>query len=600
VIFDWADADGSGKLNRTELKATMDQLIEICGSTLPALSEASWQSLDEDGNGVVNFGEFAAWAGPRIGLPLGVETLMSSMSLGKASSPCHIMNCPCEHFMASDASSEKCKVCKHAMDSHKTKERDAGSVPVPEYWDASGKDGEQNLVTLDKSALGEFQELLTKAHVKKWTRDRRKHNPDNPNVPKGYKVVRVHRNENVPNWTEYACRRAEVNSRVQSKHTEFDKYLNVKSTVAFREVAGPKADRLLHELNEWYLFHGTNPEIAKLICGSDFRVSCAGGNTGTLYGKGLYFAEAITKADEYAKPDKVGNYAVLLCRVLGGNVRYTADVDPDPEELVKSCIEGPYDCVLGDREKCRGTFREFCIFDSEGVYPEYIIEYTRDYGVAGAKAAPAFSPGGEEGSKIAKLQFALREAKEKHGERHAEVAAALTNLANAHNAQKEYSTAVKLFEESITLKEELFGSMNPGLAVSLSGMGAAYGALHQFKKQVEVLQRALKVRAADKGEDSPDLAPTLANLGIAYRRLGNPTEALRYMERALALKEKKFSHESAEVAITLGNVAQVYGDLKNTAKQRELLLEALAILERTRGASHPHTQLARNAIAACG
>lgn len=44
-----------------------------------------------------------------------------------------------------------------------------------------------------------------------------------------------------------------------------------------------------------------------------------------------------------------------------------------------SCIEGSFDSVLGDREKCRGTYKEFVLFDSEDVYPEYVIEYQRVY-----------------------------------------------------------------------------------------------------------------------------------------------------------------------------------------------------------------------------
>lgn len=108
-------------------------------------------------------------------------------------------------------------------------------------------------------------------------------------------------------------------------------------------------------------------------------MSRAGSSTGTLYGKGLYFAESITKADEYAKPNSEGRYAVLLCRVIGGNVNYTDEVTPDPEALVHSCIEGEYDSVCGDREKTRGTYREFVLFDSEDVYVEYVIEYKRKY-----------------------------------------------------------------------------------------------------------------------------------------------------------------------------------------------------------------------------
>ena len=36
-----------------------------------------------------------------------------------------------------------------------------------------------------------------------------------------------------------------------------------------------------------------------------------------------------------------------LCRVIGGNVRYTDEIAPDPHEMAQSCMEGEYDSVLG-------------------------------------------------------------------------------------------------------------------------------------------------------------------------------------------------------------------------------------------------------------
>lgn len=102
----------------------------------------------------------------------------------------------------------------------------------------------------------------------------------------------------------------------------------------------------------------------------------AGSATGTLYGRGSYFAESITKADEYSKEED-GLYTVLLCRVLGGRVKYTADRNPDPDALTRECTQGESDCILGDRIKISGTYREFIVFDTENVYPEYIVKYKR-------------------------------------------------------------------------------------------------------------------------------------------------------------------------------------------------------------------------------
>lgn len=386
VLFDWTDADGSGKLSREELEGTMHIIEKLMGEYMPPMTEEAWSHLDEDGNGVVNFSEFATWAGPRLGLPLGMKHMMHRAASTKALvSPCSVLGCPCEMFEGKENGKpgDKCKCCKHKRELHKVRKQ-TGEVPFPDYWD-NVEDGDWNeMIDLGKLAVQEFQGLLDRTYKNTWTRDRTRHNPTKPEVPKRFCVMKIFRNENCHNWVEYGCRRAEVLTRLEEMAAEgtsppiqiFD---NVKSMVAWREIGGTKADRLAHECNEWYLFHGTTPAAAKSICANDFKVSRAGSNTGTLYGKGLYFAESITKADEYAKPDEKGNYAVLLCRVIGGNVLYTADPTPDPESLVHSCIEGPYDSVLGDREVCRGTFKEYVLFDSEDVYPEYIILYKRAY-----------------------------------------------------------------------------------------------------------------------------------------------------------------------------------------------------------------------------
>lgn len=385
TIFDWTDADGSGKLSREEITGAIATMRKLCTDpgvdSFPEMTDQAWGHLDEDGNGVVNFSEFACWAGPRMpDLPLGMRHLMKRTSTMLTSArPCSVIGCPCEGFTLAKKGDHEtpasiCATCKHKSDAHHTPHT-TEEIPFPEYW--SKKSGAQKQPEMDAASVAEFQQLLDKTYKNAWTRDRGRHNPANPSVPSGFQVLKVVRNENQDNWREYGARRAVLMARV-TQHPVVE-YPDVKSAAAWREIGGVKGDRLVPECNEWYLFHGAAPDTAQKICQSDFKISCAGSNTGTLYGKGLYLAESITKADEYAKPNARGNYTVLLCRVLGGQVRYTADAEPDPEALVYDCIQGDYDCVLGDREKCRGTFREFVCYDSEDVYPEYIIEYKRLY-----------------------------------------------------------------------------------------------------------------------------------------------------------------------------------------------------------------------------
>jgi hypothetical protein len=149
------------------------------------------------------------------------------------------------------------------------------------------------------------------------------------------------------------------------------------------------------DVNELLLFHGTKPSSADLICSNGFKIDLAGSKSGTLYGNGVYFAEKSSKSDEYAEDDMDGTYsglyAMLLCRVTCGKVFYNDQVRPDPEDCRRQCV-GPtakYNCVLGDREKARGTYREFIIYDQAQAYPEFLIIYRRDSAASFISATPS-------------------------------------------------------------------------------------------------------------------------------------------------------------------------------------------------------------------
>merc|ERR1712080_17100 len=113
--------------------------------------------------------------------------------------------------------------------------------------------------------------------------------------------------------------------------------------------------------------------MGESIANRDFKMQMAGTSSGALYGSGAYFADSITKADEYSQMDANGRYCVLVARVLGGRVLYNDDVEPNAAKLENMVIEEGYNCVLGDREKCRGTYKEYVVFDRDQVYLEYIL-----------------------------------------------------------------------------------------------------------------------------------------------------------------------------------------------------------------------------------
>merc|ERR1712061_903526 len=82
--------------------------------------------------------------------------------------------------------------------------------------------------------------------------------------------------------------------------------------------------------NEWRLFHGSSHVTCQSISSVNWQLDlsgtgatwkAAGDRRGVpLYGDGIYFAERITKADEYARQklegtSEAGFYYLMVCRV---------------------------------------------------------------------------------------------------------------------------------------------------------------------------------------------------------------------------------------------------------------------------------------------
>jgi hypothetical protein len=141
--------------------------------------------------------------------------------------------------------------------------------------------------------------------------------------------------------------------------------------------------------NEMYLFHGTNTRIALKIASEDVRLNLS--KPGGGVGPGLYLSESVTKSDEYASDTSPGSdevdpyyggvFAMLVMRVDMGKMHLTDQffTDTEKERVMDSVANKMYDSILADRRKATGTFREFCVFDKDQIYTEYVVFYERVY-----------------------------------------------------------------------------------------------------------------------------------------------------------------------------------------------------------------------------
>lgn len=194
---------------------------------------------------------------------------------------------------------------------------------------------------------------------------------------------------NAPAWASYSKRRDEILGQCKTKRTRHDSSywqndLNgaILSMEALAGRAGSLAPAmpLWPEVNEAWFLHGTSHVAAEGITTEDFDMTRA--NPAGLFGAGLYFAESVSKSDEYVEGKVIGGtemFPLLICRVCLGHVRYCGERHPDRRDLERKCLSNEFHSVLGDRKKTSGTFREFIIYDNLQVFPAYILYYTRQY-----------------------------------------------------------------------------------------------------------------------------------------------------------------------------------------------------------------------------
>jgi hypothetical protein len=246
-----------------------------------------------------------------------------------------------------------------------------------EHMDVTNLYGIQILTGGD---LERIQKLFDATASTKYTQDRRNQDKTgSAKVPDKLVVEKAWRVQNAQNWKEYSQRVEEVTNQLKNLKkggkTVMDKVDRLKTVVP--EFQSDDSYQLSKACNAAWLFHGTS--AGEAIAKSDFRVDLSGTNAGTLYGRGVYLAESVSKSDEYTREDAEGLRQILICRAALGNILYVDEAFPNTEELERKCMNEEFHSVLGDREKARGTYREFIVYDEDQVYPEFVVWYKRSY-----------------------------------------------------------------------------------------------------------------------------------------------------------------------------------------------------------------------------
>ncbi|XP_052277425.1 uncharacterized protein LOC127876354 isoform X2 [Dreissena polymorpha] len=201
------------------------------------------------------------------------------------------------------------------------------------------------------------------------------------------KVTKVERIENYELFHKYAVKRQELFKKALNTGRPFKSVETLKGSkgkVLTTSKIGNNsvlANEVYHEVNEHYMFHGTDVVDKIVEQGLDCRLA---GQT-AMFGQGVYCAESSTKSDQYADPKGMRSLTdrkMLLVRTCLGEPFVTSSAKSYARPPCKSCLEDKchcsnnqfYDSVIGDGS---WNFREFIVYNMTDVYPEYIVTYNR-------------------------------------------------------------------------------------------------------------------------------------------------------------------------------------------------------------------------------
>ncbi|XP_068129233.1 protein mono-ADP-ribosyltransferase PARP11 [Hyperolius riggenbachi] len=219
---------------------------------------------------------------------------------------------------------------------------DNGSIPTPSHWEHVNDAQPYQLVSLLK-ICNEYKEV---ASLFGQSMDQSR-------------ITKILRVQNLDLWEFYCRKKAQ---------------LKKKKGVA--------------EIAEEMLFHGTSNEFVDAICvhNFDWRLN---GIHGAVYGKGTYFAKNASMSSQYCKstgkhsqtlglhginpvccPEDKSKSLFLARVIIGdyvtGNKAYIRPPSKDGSlvNFYDSCVDNPFSPLI------------YVIFDSNQIYPEYIIQFT--------------------------------------------------------------------------------------------------------------------------------------------------------------------------------------------------------------------------------
>lgn len=187
------------------------------------------------------------------------------------------------------------------------------------------------------------------------------------------------------------------------------------------------------------------------------------------------------------------------------------------------------------------------------------------------------------------MRWALRQARAEFGEKHANYAIALHNLAFHYADVQQYDSAEKYYVKAKALKKELYGEMNEEYASTVQELASVYEDKKQYDKATPLYQQAIKIRRQVLGDKDPSLAVSLNNLGLVNIYESRFAEAEPLLLESLKICNEAYGEDDQECLSTMGNLALLYSAQSFYKKAEDIYFKELALKKKYYGPDHSST-----------
>jgi eukaryotic-like serine/threonine-protein kinase len=180
-----------------------------------------------------------------------------------------------------------------------------------------------------------------------------------------------------------------------------------------------------------------------------------------------------------------------------------------------------------------------------------------------------------------------------YGERHPLVADTLINLGEIQVQGGHYEQAEQFDRQALDITESWYGKNHPETASDMTILGRVLVYEKHYDEAATLLQQALAVQERVYGPMHPRVASALNDLGKVAQSRGQLDEAEADFRRMAEIYRSVYQDHHYLIAVALSNLGSVYLEKKQYARAEQLFREVIQRFTDTLSADHLNTGIAR-------